>query len=262
MDKTTVFSMSSKTEYVFKKKSQTSISGANLVGTELLRVKFTTTTFKARYAKYNVKGKTCMSLVSKEPVGEVSKYQDFKLVEVSREELLEIRKSKVAGFVLKLGDKLYYTELTPNISLFSVEICGDHQCCCGQKMCKHLSAASDENGGCAKVRGYSYGIERYDFITKGCETFGTRHDMFVVASCVNYEECPPRKEIPFEKRREMRLELARFIWEDVETLEQVQQRKRKNHERNAREAAIRVANARRANKANKTGKDNQVAKTT
>lgn len=250
-------------EFFFKKTSQTSIADATLLGTEKLRVKWVTTTFQSKYAKHDINGRVVKRFVSRDPVHEESKFQDFKLKEVSSEELLEIRKSGVAGFVLKIGDKLYYTELTSNINLFSVNVCGNHKCCCGQNMCKHLSAAIDEEGGCAKVRGHACGIEQYDFITKGCETFGTRHDMFVVVNCANYEECPPKKKVSPEKLHQMRLDLALFMWEDVDNLKQVQERKRKNHERNAREAAARNAKVKKtqAAKVAKSSKRELAAKT-
>lgn len=230
-----------KEDFFVKEESQTSISGASLEGTRLLRLKFTTYTCQKNYAKrIDENGKPFTSFVSKKLIEDASWYKDFQLKEVSSEELVTYRKSGVPGFVLKLGDKFYYTELMADISLFALNILGQHKCVCGETVCKRLSALSDEEGGCAKVRDFSYGIERYEWITKGYETFGTKHDMFVVVECDHYEACPPRQKISLEKRREMQLNLASFMWDDVETLRQVYERKRKNAERNAREANARA----------------------
>lgn len=229
-----------KEEFFVRKSPQTSISGANLEGTKLLRVKWTNYVCEKTYVKRTRKdGKQFTEFLSKKLIEDVSWDQVFPLKEVSNEELRTYRKSGNPGFVLKLGEKLYYTELTEDISLFAMDLLGKHKCVDGDKICKRLSALSDEEGGCAKVREFSTGIERYDWIAKGYETFGTKHDAFVVVECDHYEVCPPREPVPFNKRNEMRLELAMFMWDDVETLEQVYERKRKNAEKNAREVESR-----------------------
>lgn len=118
---------------------------------------------------------------------------EFPLTEVSIEELKEYRKNKIPSFLLKLKENFYYTKLPAKINLFACNNLGKHKCSFGTETCNRISTASDENGGCAKVRDRSVGIEKYPFITAGYETFNTPHDSFIVVRCNHFEECPPRK---------------------------------------------------------------------
>ena len=104
---------------------------------------------------------------------------------ISAIQLEEYRNSDIPGFVLKDRDTYYYTEIR-NFEVDVDDIIGEHKCSFGRYCCKHLSAASDADGGCAKVRGLSNTIEKYDFITLGYETFNTTHDVFVVLKCSHY----------------------------------------------------------------------------
>lgn len=131
-----------------------------------------------------------------------NQYQ-FYLKMISKEELLTKRLSKKPGFVYKIGDFFFYTDLpkavTPSDSFAnSKHICSAQ----GVPCCTHLSAKADEEGGCAKVRDIpmefyqieypekllsyvkdSNRIEKYDFITEGYETFNTSNNIFVVLDC-------------------------------------------------------------------------------
>ena len=63
-------------------------------------------------------------------------------------------------------------------------------------MCQRLTAASDKNGGCGKVRAYSRCIERFDWITLGYETFNTaNNDVFFVGECMNYIKANTSKKV-------------------------------------------------------------------
>lgn len=104
---------------------------------------------------------------------------------ISTMQLEEYRNSNIPGFVLKDKDTYYYAEIR-DLEVDVDDIIGEHKCSFGKYCCKHLSAASDDDGGCAKVRGLSNNIEKYDFITLGYETFNTTHDVFTVLKCSHY----------------------------------------------------------------------------
>ena len=109
--------------------------------------------------------------------------------EVSSEELKPLRKDNVPSIVIKYEGKLYYSKIDHDnpITITPYHLCNDtvHDC-------KHLIACSEENGGCTKVVNNSKGIELYDFIEMGYETFGTIKDSLIVWCCAHYEKTPPR----------------------------------------------------------------------
>lgn len=132
--------------------------------------------------------------------------QNFPLKEISEDEIIEHRLSDVPGFILKKGDKLYYSEIPNNSRLSNNEITEIHLCSSLSKTCKHLSAALECDGGCQKVRDISIDsypkerldyfsklisakrIEKYPFVTYGYETFNTVHNCLVVMECKNNEK--------------------------------------------------------------------------
>ena len=111
------------------------------------------------------------------------------LKEVTVEELQEARKTKTPYFVLKEYGKYYLAEIQHDFVFVSSKVLGGHMC----SYCDHVSAASDEDGGCVKVRQFSKCIERYPFILLGYETFNTVSNVFVVPQCTNYAPFPSRK---------------------------------------------------------------------
>lgn len=135
----------------------------------------------------------------------------YKLKEVSKNELIEYRQLNIPSFVLKYNGKLYYTQVDFNINFIALNLLNRHMC---GKNCCHLSAASDENGGCLKVRQYSQGIENYPWITYGYETFATIHDSFVVADCSHYKMCSPQKKLSVVEANILKNTLAQYIFGD------------------------------------------------
>lgn len=117
----------------------------------------------------------------------------FNLIEVTAKELTYYRQSEIPSFVLKVDGKLYYTRIPRSISFVSCNILGRHKCSISRFECRRLSAASDDQGGCEKVRNKSKCIERYPWITNGFETFNTDQDAMVVAKCHHYKKCPPQR---------------------------------------------------------------------
>ena len=117
------------------------------------------------------------------------------LTEVSKEELEKIRQSTVPSFILKKDERYYYCKITDELSFAPSFVGQKHHKCFSKKMCRHLSAAPDQEGGCAKVRNKAHFIERYPWITMGYETINCARcdDTFFVGNCNHFEECPPRK---------------------------------------------------------------------
>ena len=122
--------------------------------------------------------------VGRQLVKETVKTLVYRLEEVTADELKQHRNSAIPGFVLKKDNKLYYTAILGSIS-FAGTIYGEHRC----GNCLKLSAASDEKGGCQKVRERAHCIERYNWIREGYETFNTigNHDVFIVEACEHYD---------------------------------------------------------------------------
>ena len=117
----------------------------------------------------------------------------YPLVEVSSDEIDEYRKKRISFLVLKVQGKYYFTEIPKNMNFLSANILGMHMCAKIGHECKRLSAASDENGGCQKIRDINEHINKYPWITDGFETYNTVVTVFKVAKCEHYEKCAPRK---------------------------------------------------------------------
>lgn len=183
-----------------------------------------TTTYQVKrelHPKTNEPFRTLCKKVLNETVDPMS----FALAEVTYEKLTEYRMSGIPSFMLKLDGKFYYTRIPNDINFITANILGAHQCAVVKHECSHLTAASDEEGGCAKVRDRSHCIERYPWITRGYETFNTKHDVFVVVNCLHYEKCPPRKKLTTEEVNRLKLSIAQYVWDDVTTLGEVRMRK-------------------------------------
>lgn len=198
-----------------------------LEGTEMLRAEKVTTTFKV-VRELHPKTNEPFKLVSRDIINEEVEPLCFPLIEVTPEELDEYRKKGVSSFVLKMEGRLFHATIPGNISFVSSTILGPHKCAIAGHECHRLSAASDEEGGCEKVRNRSNYIERYPWITTGYETFNTKHDAFIVVNCLNYEKCPPRKRHTTTEINHLRLGLAQFVWDDVQSNAEVRARIEKN----------------------------------
>ena len=128
----------------------------------------------------------------------------YEFQKVTVEELLAHRRSGVPGVVFKDENSFYYAKLIDGMEKYfnSIHICGK-----SGSECKHLSTASDENGGCAKVRDVflptyfnknsvtisgAKMIEKYHFIRSGIEIFNSAHFMLNVSKCNRYEKVAPR----------------------------------------------------------------------
>lgn len=144
---------------------------------------------------------------------EVSKVEKFSfpLQEVSVTELSAIKERNIPGFVLKKDNHIYYTNIT-EISNHRIMLdnANTHMC----RSCQCLSAASDEDGGCAKVRAFARDIENFDWIAYGFETFNTDSDVFIVLDCLHWKKVvyrPTRKITEKDKTA-----LAQFLNEGID----------------------------------------------
>lgn len=129
---------------------------------------------------------------------------------VSKEQLLRIRKEGVPIFILKVGEQLFFSQVN---SYFNTSgILGNvHQCCVNSITCARVSAASDADGGCQKVRdiGKAKRIEKYGFILLGYEFANVKNDCLVVGVCKHFTEAKQQKLSPKEKA-ERKLGLASY----------------------------------------------------
>jgi len=203
------------------------IKNITLEGVKMLRAERITTSYEVvreLHPKTNKPFKT----VSKKQIDQKVEPLCFPLIEVTPEMVCDYREMGIPSFVLKVEGKLYYSAIPNNINFVSSEILGQHKCAVVRCECHRLSAASDEEGGCEKVRNRAKYIERYPWITTGYETFNTKHDSFAVVNCLHYEPCPPRKKRTTTEVNAAKLSLAQFVWNDVETLAQSRARAAKN----------------------------------
>lgn len=104
------------------------------------------------------------------------------LMKITAEELQVLRDAQRPGFVFKENGNYYFAKIPAKTNLVSEHLLGAHLCA----TCPHLSAKSDEEGGCAKVRNRSMFIENYDFVVVGYETIGTVCNAFDVVKCTNH----------------------------------------------------------------------------
>ena len=128
-------------------------------------------------------------------------YFTIPLKEVTLEEIEEIRKLQKSKnldstlFLFKEYGRYYLALLKPNFSVMATNIYDDVHLC---RECAHLSALSDELGGCKKVRHCWKRIERYSFIDVGYQTIKRpsfnpdgsltcSSEVFCVCKCENFE---------------------------------------------------------------------------
>ena len=183
-----------------------------LTDCKTLTAKSITTTYTVK-REINARGKIIKDGgVSRSILNEEVEELTFELSEVTPKELAIYRAKRVPSFVLKVDDHLYHTSIPAKINFVGSTIIGPHKCSLVSKECRRLSAALDEEGGCAKVRNSSNNIERYPWIKKGYETFNTNHDSFVVVECGHYKPCLPKEKLPISKVNSLRKGLADFLY--------------------------------------------------
>ena len=142
--------------------------------------------------------------------------QEYELKETTEQELISLQINGVPMFKLKKRDKMYYTVIPKQLRLITPSMLEKHKCGGDSKVCEKFSAASDGDGGCAKIRDLmprayiekkysiekavkaSKRIEKYNHILLGYETCNTNSDVFVVLVCskfVEYKRKPIKKNV-------------------------------------------------------------------
>ena len=198
-----------------KKKSKTTqkeskvTTCTTLEGVNILRVKRVETTFEVTQ-KVHRKANQSPRHVSKKQISKKVEILDFSLTEVTSHELADFRKNGDPFVVYKKDGRFYYSKIPADLNLDFPSGTYKHNCAIVGHECSRLSAASDENGGCEKVRQNSVGIELYPWITEGIESSNTLHDSFLVLACSHFVEEPPRTPLEPDKVSQMRLTLAEF----------------------------------------------------
>ena len=198
------------------------------------------TTLKEQYVLKSLEGvktleveKITTTVIGNKRLNEVVEPISIDLKEISPEEIDVFRSKGISSFVLKVEGKFYYASIPNNINFIGSTILGSHRCSTAGHECHRLSAASDEDGGCEKVRDSQKKIEVYHWITKGYQTFNTKHDFLKVVECSHYVPSAPRKKIPIEVINRAKLYLAQFILgDDVTSREDVRKRVEANQKRN------------------------------
>lgn len=123
---------------------------------------------------------------SKRVVKTESSIEEYKLEEVSEEELYKIREYKLPAFIMKENDRYFYAWIPFELRLLG-SMTVEHKCAPRNDVCKRLTPLPDNLGGCAKVRAKNPRIEKYDWITKGYESVHTVCDCFIVLECEHHE---------------------------------------------------------------------------
>ena len=175
--------------------------------------------------KLNLKKAKKYEIISKKEISKKVETLSFTLKPVTVTELAVYRNDDIPSFVLVTNGDFYWTKIPEDISFYnSALLGGTHLCSESKKECSRLSAASDDLGGCAKVRNKATGIEKFPWITSGYETFGTSNDTFFVACCEHYEKCIEKSSMSVEARNRAKLALAQYVWDDVNSMEEVRRR--------------------------------------
>ena len=142
----------------------------------------------------------------------IKKEKCFTLRKTNPDELYLIREEPTPIFILKDMDDLYVTEIPNNLGFTSSTLLGTHKCAAGST-CARLSAASDEDGGCAKVRNKARWIELYPWILLGYETFNTKQDTFQVSECEHYKANSNKKKSDSDNVAELSNSLKIFLYD-------------------------------------------------
>ena len=122
--------------------------------------------------------------------------EDF--IETTVEKLQELRDKRIPYLVIKRNGRFFYTKVDKKFSLPNTTS-REHRCAINSiDICHRLSAKTDENGGCRKVRdGKDAHIEKYEYIRTGYETVNTEKSVFIVMECDYHEDERIRERIRY-----------------------------------------------------------------
>ncbi len=172
------------TSTVFNTKTITTFDYENI---ELTHSRISTLNFTqiARTFK-NAYHKSTKKLLYRELISETSENISLELQKVTKSDLAKIRNQILPYFIFKQHEEYYVTQIPYSLHITSSALLGIHLCAISSIICQRLSASTDENKGCAKVRDYNAKIEDYEWITIGYETINAKHCSFIVIDCKHY----------------------------------------------------------------------------
>ena len=172
---------------ISKISESTSLYAKNLKDETLVIKKIT-----ERHAKmYKIDSDGKPHFLQKMNLERITEKIDIPLKEISVKEIKALRKSTKCIFLYKNNGKYYYTEMPTRLHIWELDV-GEHQCASANNDCKRLSAKSDEEGGCKKVRDHKLELENFPFIKRGYQVFNTQDNCFVVLDCANHETISAR----------------------------------------------------------------------
>ena len=120
----------------------------------------------------------------------------FPLSEVSGKDLAKLRKKCQDGFILRIGNNLYFTELPEDFrTITKIENAGNRHLCAD---CPCSTMAK-----CPKFINRSRYLEDYDFISFGFEIFSKASikETFVVSQCELFEKRERKEREPISLER-------------------------------------------------------------
>lgn len=134
-------------------------------------------------------------IITKKELGDIVTPYSLPLVKVSKDEIIEARRTKKPGFFFKKNGSIYYAEIPGRLHFEEFQIGNDmkHLCSYDKTTCKRFTPLPFEHGGCPKIFDGILRIERYKFILDGFEVFNTSNNRLVVLSCKYFEASAPRK---------------------------------------------------------------------
>lgn len=162
-----------------------------------------------------------ISIISRDVLESVNKNKRYELKKVCENELKKLRKTHAPALIIKMNGVCYWGELDSSCERLDFmnrfKLGYMHYCATAGKECARLSAASDECGGCAKVRdrGNAKRIEKYPWITDGYQTVNIRIPVFFVSRCNHYVLATPGRFLPKEKINEMKLGIAQYMYPEI-----------------------------------------------
>lgn len=156
-----------------------------------------------------------------------SQLDSFKLREIPVSKLDVLRAQKIPCFILKDNGKYFYTVVPNDLKLIGT-LKVEHRCAPRTAICKRMSTLPDCDGGCRKVRASSKHIEDYPWITAGYETVNTQIECFVVINCGHQDLIDVKGKKHEKVPGDVMLELASFLWNDVDSVGKLIERIEKN----------------------------------
>lgn len=152
---------------------------------------------------------------------------EYPMIQVSEEELMGHRLSKVPGVVYKKDSTLFYTAIPDNINLNTdfersagKHACGEHcsMVCQGCPRTSDFTVASQRRYGKSFPRAIqdSWRIEKYPFVLEGIESFnmGSTSEACLIMRCNNYRTRYRGNPSGTRPNKDAKLSLAHLYWDD------------------------------------------------